>query len=88
VKDPCISPAGPPSLPEETLATDGLTLNAVASAQTPEPRPQHLKPGSVLPQSTFITPFALHSHRRSVSLRLVQKARHIPAPRTAPPHRI
>jgi hypothetical protein len=40
------------------------------------------------PQSTFIARFALHSPRRSVSLRLVHMAPHIPAPSTARSHRI
>jgi hypothetical protein len=40
------------------------------------------------PQSTFIARFALHSPRRSVSLRLVRMTPHIPAPRTARSHRI
>jgi hypothetical protein len=43
--------------------------------------------GEPSPNSTFISRFALHSPRRSVSLRLVHMAPHIPASRTARPHR-
>jgi hypothetical protein len=55
------------------------TINAVAS--TLERHTPDLN-------STFTARFALHSPRRSVSLRLVHMAPHIPASRTARPQRI
>jgi hypothetical protein len=90
------------ALPAPQPATDILqpatvlsSLQAVAENRRPTPKsggPIHDSPtvmcGVRTPHSTFIARFALHSPRRSVSLRLVHKASHIPVPGTTRPHRI
>ena len=88
---PAIIEESRPALPPPQPATDNLqpatvlsTLHAVAENRRPTPKsgcPIHDSPtvmgGEPPPQSTSTARFALHSPRRSVSLRLAHSARRI-----------